>query len=85
MGDQFSEWDKFYAAYERSLTAEDAFAKYRKSRKRRKKLPKMNPQQRMQMEYEIRVEKRRVERLKLQSDAAARASAARASKPTTKG
>lgn len=83
MGDQFSEWDKFYAMYKRSLTPETGFARYRKSRKKRKKLPKMNPQQRMQMEYEIRVEKRRIERLHEKANEAVRASLAKVSKPTT--
>jgi len=87
MNDQFSEWDKFYAAYEKSLTPERAFQKYRRGRKRRGKLPKksLTPQQRMQMEYEMRVEKRRVEALELKASALVAESSIRASKTTTKG
>lgn len=85
MSDQFSEWDKFYRQYERLEDENEAFDRYRQSRKRRGTLPKtLNPQQRMQMEYEMRVEKRRVEALKEHADDLARESASRASKNTTR-
>lgn len=85
MSDQFSEWDKFYARYKRAVTPEGAFVGYRRSRKRQGTIPKkhLSPEEKMRLEYEMRIEKRRVEMLQRRADDAARDSAARASRSTT--
>lgn len=84
MTDQFSEWDRFYAAYKRSESPEGAFQRYRKGRKRRKVSSKyLTPQQKMQLAYEKRIEERRVQNLKDRADELVRESVAKASKGTT--
>lgn len=85
MGDQFNEWDRFYASYQKAEDPIKAFKKYRRGRKRRGKMPKLlSPAEKLRMEYEMRVEKRRIEALQLKASAAVAESLVRASKSTTR-
>lgn len=86
MSDQFSEWDKFYQQYERSLTPEQAFQRYKRKRKPRgRPRSTKTPLQKLQEAYEKRVAARRTRQLQFEADMLATESALRASKSTTKG
>lgn len=83
MRNRFKEWDKFYARYETSEDANEAFEKYRESRRRNGTLPKtLSPLQRLQMAYEMRVRRRQMEDFQELANDHARESLARASKNT---
>ena len=87
MSDQFSEWDKFYARYEASSTADKALKNYRKKRKKEGTLPKkqLTPAERLLMNHQAMVRRKRIRSLQFDADMLATESALRASKNTTRG